>query len=133
MNSLLIVLPILPEYRQAYQDSPLLRESIDMAGGLKSLAEWCFHCGSDRERYVVGVSEDVFTKLEANDIDPRQERHHREQIQKFLLSDFFLLFLQNFFDQHSMTYEYLLGEPTDYLDHEPIFTRRADAIAIRLP
>lgn len=129
---MLVLLPILPEYRQAYGDSPLLRTSIDVAGGLRSMAEWCFRCGRDWEMYQYGMSEYVFSKLDADDIDPRQERFNRDKIQDFLLSDYFLLFLHNFFDMHSSTYEYLLGQPTSDFDPEPIDPKRNDVIAIRL-
>jgi hypothetical protein len=134
MNTLLVVLPILPDSLRLVRDTPELKASVDYAGGLKGLAEYCFHCQNDWDLYVVGIGEQLFSTLDATDIDPRKEQYNRETIEKVVLSDYFMMFLRNFFDQHNALYNQLVGSasPTIFVDHEPVQIKRSDAIAILL-
>jgi hypothetical protein len=127
----LVVLPLEADYVQAYRDNPHLRTALSYTNGLKGLGEWCFHCGLDKHLFITGLSEDIFTKLDANDEDPRLEKFIRQKIETFFLSDFFYIFLENFFEAHSQLWKLYMGE-MEFSDIELVDTKRSDVLALLL-
>lgn len=130
-----------------YRENPHLKEIVDLAGGIKDLAEFCAHCINrygtpryedyvfrpgcdvDEDSFYTGVSEEVFTALEAEDIDPRKTLRNRELIKNYAFSDPMRLYLELFFEQHAYKYRQLLGEMLFY-DLEPRNCTHSDAIAL---
>jgi hypothetical protein len=118
---------------RAYRSNAPLKTALDYAGGLKSIAEWCFKCNQDRDLFIYGLSEEIAAKIDAItfDIDPREHSFRQKRMEKFFLSDYFYLYLNNFFDQHMQEYRLHLGD-WEFQDIEPLPWPRADAIALLL-
>ncbi len=132
-----LVLPIDMDCVKLYTSNALLRQAIDYYPfALKGMASLCFLCERDLELFLYELGEQIFMTLETRDIDPRQELYTREKVRKFLESQRFYLFSQQFFEHHSVWYARLMQTLPEMeiadLDMSPIAFGRNDAIALRI-
>lgn len=131
-EAMTVVLPIQPELVEQYLADKTLKRAVDYYPyGIKGLAMLSFLCGADEDLFMQELGEQIFQTLSVHDHDPRQERIHRESVEKYVLGDLFFLFAGEFFRYHSALYISLFGD-SEYSDVDMTHIRRPDAIALVL-